>query len=129
MLKLTAEKKQWFPVPQDEAGETRIQIRHLKPGEVSDIEAKANQVKGKSDGEDFNTEIEYNLSRRAKLFVSKSVVDWEGFVGLKDKALPCTEANKMKVLKEFDWFAAFIEDCRAEMAEDLAEKAEEVEKN
>ena len=58
MLKLTAKRTKWFTVKEDPSGETKIEIIYLKPGEVADIEAKSNNVKGRQIGDEFETEIE-----------------------------------------------------------------------
>jgi len=129
MLKLTAKQTRWFTLPQDKSGETKVEILYLKPGQVADIEAKTNQVTGKQSGDDFHTEIDFNLTKRTKTFVTKSIVAWEGFNGINDKALSCTDANKLKVLEEFAWFGPQIEEFRTEYAEEIEVDQEEVEKN
>lgn len=129
MLKLTAKRKKWFPVPQDPSGETQVEIVHLKPGEVADIEAVTNQITGKQLGEDFHTEINFSLNERTKKYVTRSVIDWKGFADLKDKPLVCNDLNKLAVLKEFDWFGDFVEECRKTLAEEVESELETSEKN
>ena len=132
MLKLTAKRTRWFPVPQDPSGETQIEILHLKPGEVSDIEAQSNQITGKQLGggdTDFVTEIDFKLNERSKKFVMRAVVGWKGFADIKGKPLKCSDITKAQVLKEFGWFSEFVEQCRKELAEEVASEEEEAEKN
>jgi hypothetical protein len=130
MLKLTTKKTKWFPVPQDPTGETQIEVKHLKPGEVADIEAKTNRVTGKqSEGEDFMTEIDFNLNARRKKYVIASVVAWKGFVGTNEKNLPCNDPNKLEVLNEFEWFGDFVEECREELAAEVEEEMEGADPN
>lgn len=130
MLKLTTKRTKWFVVPQDQSGETKVEILHLKPGEVADIEAKSNQIIGRQIGDqDFLTEIGFNPNDRAKKIVTRSVIDWKGFVGTNGKELKCNDITKMEVMKEFDWFAGFVEDCRKTLADEVAEELEGAEKN
>ena len=129
MLKLTAKKKKWFTIEQDPSGETQVELVHLKPGEVANIEAKSNQIIGKQYGEDFHTEIDFKLNERGKAYVLKSVVEWKGFLGLNDKPLPCNEANKLKVINEYDWFIGAIETFREELADEVEADEEDAEKN
>lgn len=130
MLKLTTKRTKWFAVKQDPSGECQIEILHLKPGEVADIEAKSNQIVGRQIGDqDFLTEIGFNLNDRIKKIVTRSVIEWKGFYGTNGKPLKCTDANKLEVMNEFDWFASFVEDCRKQLAEEVAEEQEDAEKN
>ncbi len=131
MLSLTNQRKKWFTIAEDTSGETRVEILYLKPGEVASIESQANQVRGVPDerGEGFQTEIDYNLVKRTRLYVTKSIVAWEGFTKEDGKPLPCTELNKLKVLKEFAWFGTRIEEFRSDLADEVEEALEDDEKN
>lgn len=129
MLKLTAKRTKWFIVPQDKTGETKIEILNLKPGAVADIEAKANKMVGKQIGEEFHTEIGFRLNERMKAYVLASVVAWQGFQGINDKALPCNDTNKLTVVKEFGWFGEFVEKCREEFAAEVEADEEAAEGN
>ena len=130
MLKLATKRTKWFPVKQDSSGEAQVEILHLKPGEVVDIEAKSNQIIGRQTGDqDFQTEIGFNPNDRAKKIVTRSVLDWKGFNGINDKPLKCTDFNKMEVMKEYDWFAGFVDECRKSLADEAAEDQEDAEKN
>ncbi len=129
MLKLTSKKKKWFVIDKDPSGETQVEVVHLKPGEVADIEAKSNQIIGKQFGEDFHTEIDFKLNERGKTYVLRSVVDWKGFLGVNSKPLACNETNKLKVINEYDWFVSLIEEFREELAEEVEAEEEDSEKN
>ncbi len=129
MLKLTSKKKKWFIIEQDSSGETQVEIVHLKPGEVADIEAKTNQIIGKQYGDDFHTEIDFKLNERGKTYVLRAITDWKGFVGLNDKPLTCNETSKLKVINEYDWFIDAIEKFREELAEEVEADEEDAEKN
>lgn len=129
-LKLTTKRTKWFTVPQDPSGETKLEILHLKPGEVADIEAQSNQITGKQMGEeDMITEIDFRFNDRGKRFVQKAVVGLEGFADTNDKPLKCTEFNKKALLKEFGWLVPFVEECRAELAAEVESEEVGAEKN
>lgn len=129
MLKLTAKRTEKFYLPQDEAGDTWVEILYLKPGEVDDIESKSNSIIGKQKGEDFHTEIDFKLNEKLKTYVLKSVKDWGGFLTLKGKPLPCNDANKLKVMQEYDWFKDQVAEFREELREVVEGEEEELEKN
>jgi len=129
MLKLTAQRKKWFVLPQDETGETKVEIIHLKPGEIAEIDEKANQVVGKQSGEEFITEVGFSMGVRRREIVKDSINEWEGFLGLNDRPLACNDANKLKVLKEYKWFFDQVEEFRESLAEEVEEEEEGAEKN
>lgn len=119
MLKLTAKRKKWFVLPQDESGETKVEIVHLKPGEVAEIDEKANQVIGKQDGEEFVTEVGFSMGIRRREIIKRAISDFTGFLDLKDRPLACTEANKLRVMGEYKWFYDQIEEFRETLADEV----------
>jgi len=129
MLKLTAKRTQWFEFPQDPSGETKVEILHLKPGDIADIDAQANRIVGKQIDDDFKTEVDFNYSARSKALVKRCIINWEGFLNEKGKPMKCTDNNKLKVLREFDWFLEQIGVFRTELAETVAKDEEDAEKN
>lgn len=129
MIKLTAKRDKWFVLPQDASGQTKVKILHLKPGEVSDIEAEVNQIVGKQEGEKFVTEVGFDLAARSRAIIRKVIIGWEGFQDENGKEMKCTDFNKVKVLREFDWFFDQIEAFRNELAEEAEAEEEGAEKN
>ncbi len=129
MLKLTAKRTKWFPVTKDESGESQIEIIYLKPGEVAEIEEGANSIVQKQQGDEFQTEVNLRLNQRTKSYVTAAVVDWKGFSSIKGVPLKCTEFNKLEVLKEFDWFGDFVDECRTTLSEEVTDESEEIEGN
>ncbi len=129
MLQLTARKKEWFTIDQDPSGDTQVEVLHLKPGEVADIESKFSQIKGKQMGEDFHTEIDFQLNEKSKEYVLRSVVSWKGFLSKTGKELPCVEQNKRKVMKEFGWFVEAIEKFREELSMEVESEEKDKVKN
>lgn len=130
MLKLTKKRSDWFTFPQDESGQSKVKIQHLKPGEIADISAACNQLTGKGvDGEEMQTEITFGLRDQTKKLICKAIIDWKGFEGVNGKELPCNDVNKLAVLKEFDWFEKQIDDFRQQLAEVVNSEEEGAEKN
>ena len=129
MLKLTTERKKWFVFPQDDTGESQVEILHLKPGQIADIEAEANQIVGRQKGDEFVTEVGFNLGVRTKLIVKKVILSWKGFESENGRKMKCTDQNKIKVLREFDWFFEQIEKFREELTEEEKTEQEGAGKN
>ena len=97
---------------------------------MADIESKANQIIGRQIGdEEFQTEIGFNPRDRAKKLITKAIVGWKGFENTNGKELKCSDFNKLEVMKEFDWFAEFIEECRTTLAEEAEGEQEDAVKN
>jgi hypothetical protein len=61
--------------------------------------------------------------------VKASIVNWKGFQDLSGRTMKCTDANKVKLLNDFDWFFAQIELFRDELAVEFEAEQEEAEKN
>jgi hypothetical protein len=129
MIQLTAKKTKWFTFPQDETGETQVEILHLKPGKIAEIDAKANRIVGRHVNDDFVTEVDINVNSRMLEIVKASIVNWKGFQDLSGRTMKCTDANKVKLLNDFDWFFAQIELFRDELAVEFEAEQEEAEKN
>jgi len=131
MLKLTTKKKKWYVFPQDPSGEAQVEIVHLKPGEIEDINAEVNRFVGKkpSDSDDFVTEIETVPNLRLKLIVDKAITNLKGFKDEKGKEMKCTRKNKLKILAEWEWFYEQIEEFREDLAKEVEEEQEGAEKN
>jgi hypothetical protein len=129
MIKLTTRRTKWFVLPQDESGETAVEILHLKPGKLAEIESLSNKVIGRTVRGKFDAEIDIDPHVRMTEIIKASIVDWKGFLNESGKPMKCTDANKLKVLNDFDWFFAQIELFRTELAEEVEAEQEEAEKN
>ncbi len=129
MLKLTAKRKKWFVLPQDESEETKVEIVHLKPGEVAEIDEKANSVVGKQSGDEFVTEVGFSMGIRRREIIKRSIADWAGFLDLKGRPLVCNESNKLKVMNEYEWFYDQIEEFRTTLTDEVEADEEGAEKN
>ena len=129
MLQLTAKVKEWFPVPQDESGECMVEIIHLKPGEISAIEAKSNDIVGKQIGDDFQTEIGFKLHERTKAYVLACVVGIKGFKDRDGRDVKCNKVGILSILEEYGWFADFVEECREDLAKTVEDREEDADPN
>lgn len=128
MLKLTAKKTKWFVFPQDPSGEAKVEILHLKSGDLMEIEEEVTRVVGRQSKDGMVTEFESKPSLRIKKIVDRAVVGLEGFEDENGKPMKCTYENKCKLLGEFDFFFEQVEKFRAELAEEVGSE-EEAEKN
>lgn len=117
-LKVTTRRaKKWFTISQDETGETEVEIAYLKPGEIADIDAECNRIVGKGvEGEDnLQTEVSFGFRARFKKILVKCLVGWKGFVDDDGEPLELTDANKLNVLKNYEWFEESINKFRIEL--------------
>lgn len=129
MARLTKQTDRWFDIP-DDADKARLKIRHLKHGELKDIETTANPMLGRfGHAGAMDVEIEVNPAKRLSLLVCRAIVDWQGFFDVKGKPLVCNDSNKVKALSEFDWLGEFVEEAVKTLKEEVAGKEADAEKN
>ena len=133
MAKLTGKTERFFKIPGDEDG-AEIKILHLKPGEIQRIEADTSRWVGKSSGEDFSSELEYNPYEQLRRLRLAAVVGWKNFFGLDGEHLDCTPKNKELYLKEDPMLgekrlSEWIDEFRKELADSLKPQEEESEGN
>ena len=129
MIKLSAKRKKWFTIPQDPTGETQIDFYHLLPGVISEVESACNRIVGREVKGKFGTEVDIDVDTRTKEIVKRAVIGWKGFEDENGKKMKCTDFNKLRVLKTFDWFFEEIEKFREELLAEEEESQEEAEKN
>lgn len=128
-IRLTNTISKRFYLPQDESGETWVEVAHLKPGQLTDIEDQCNTMKRVYDADAESTvEVKICIGERQKLIVKKCIKAFGGFEDEKGETLQCTNDNKLKLLRDFDWFYPFIEECRSKLYEEQVPE-EEAEKN
>jgi len=137
LAKLTAKVIKNFPIPGD-PDNAELRIQHLKPGEVAAIEAETSKWVGKSQGDDFASELQYDPTTQMRKLRTAAVVGWKGFYGLSGEELDCNNGNKMEFLKEdpmlgegedakklSDW----IDQFRKELADSLKPQEAQAEGN
>lgn len=127
MARLTKQIDQWHPVPND-TDKAEIRIKHLKAGKIAEIEAESTPMKARPNGDGDITaddmSITVNLYQRQVSIVQAAVLDWKNFFDAKGNQIPCNNATKTMMLREFAWFGplvvSLVEKIRAEVqAEDV----------
>jgi len=99
MAKLTAKVTKNFPIPGD-SDNASLRIQHLKPGEIAAIESETSKWVGKSQGDNFASELQYDPTTQLRKLRTAAVIGWSGFYGLSGEELDCNNGNKMEFLKE-----------------------------
>ena len=125
----------WFDVPND-PDKGRIKIHHLSPGELTDITDKVYKqdviykpvVGQKGKVEPIITQ-DIDTSLNKKLTLTTSVVDWKNFFDREDKPMDCTTENIMRCSREIEGFDELVEECKKQLAEDIAAEKEYQQKN
>ena len=133
MPKLSGKVEKWFAIPGDEDG-AELKIVHLKPGEIQRIEADTSRWIGKSSGEDFASELEYNPFAQMRRLRLAAVVGWKGFYGLDGEVLECTQSNKELYLNDDPELGGkrlseWIDEFRKQLAASLRPQEEQAEGN
>lgn len=133
MPRLTNVIKDWFDMP-DDPDKGRVEIRHLKKGEINDIEDRIERfetlLRTDPDG-NLNREIKVNPAKGAQryAFLCAAVSGWENFLDLDGEPMPCTDENKIRMARDDEAFGAFVGKCRTELAERVARDREAARKN
>ena len=134
-MRILKDDERWFDVPND-LDNARIKIKHLSPEELSDIndqcfKQQVNYKTGK--GEKSGYEPEITQKSNPKLFrelpTLKAVVDWENFFDKKDKLMKCTPENIERAIRQIDGFTILVNECRGQLAKDIAQEKEDLLKN
>ena len=133
MARPTPTKDKWFPLPNDpDKGE--ILVRHLKQGEVNDIEDRVSRletvVRRDPDGvarEEMR--VVYPKGEDRYLYFCAALRDWKNFFGLDGKPLECTDANKIMMARDDQELVKFVGECRAALAEEAEREQEAARKN
>jgi len=123
----------WFDVPNDTDG-ARLKIKHLSPGETSDIFDKVFKqeisYKKGADGKmepAFSQNTDKALDR--KMTLNATVVDWENFFDQEGNDLKCTPKNVLRASREIQGFNELVTELREQLAIDIEEEKEEQRKN
>lgn len=116
MARLTLERKQWFEYPND-PDKAELEIKHLKPGVLQEIESKVNKIVGKMAEGDlgFTTELDIQPQIRREEIVKAAICGWKGFFNISGEETPCTDINKLKYLQELDDLYEVVEKMRADL--------------
>ena len=129
-MRITKPIERWFNCENDPDG-GKVKIRHLRPGEVQDIidQVWTQRVEYKPGDEGATFAQSTDKKKDREMTICAAVTDWENFFGLSGKPLKCTDANKIRALREIDGFEEMIGVFRKRISEDIAKEKEDQEKN
>ena len=135
MARLTSKKTVWYPIPGDEDN-AEIQILHLKPGDLQDIESETSRWLGKSVDKEFVTELELNPTLQMRRIRQISVVGWKGMFDENGDKMDCTQENVLKYLKADPFlgeprkrFSEWIDEFRKSLAAEMEPQEAQAEGN
>lgn len=119
----------WFDIVEGKPKEGRICLR-VANGEALE-EIRARTIKKKVEykkGQRFEAE-EVNGKLQSELLWDYTIVGWENLADAGGKAIPCTKANKAKLMRGSLVFQRIVADCLDKLNDDLLEQQESEEKN
>jgi hypothetical protein len=119
----------WFDVVEGKPEEGRICLRVANGEAIDDIRAQT--IKKKVEyrrGQRFETE-EVNDKLYSELLWDYTIVGWEGIADAEGKEIPCTRANKSKLMRGSLVFQRIVADNLDKLNEDLIKQQEAEEKN
>lgn len=133
-MKITKRIERWFPSPND-PDKSETLIRHLLPGETSDIvndctTYKTEYLKNPDTGD--LTPVITSQSDPVKIQkeeFKKAVRDWKHFKDENDNAMACTDENKLRAMQEMEGYLEWVRECRGILEEDIKAEKKALEKN
>lgn len=133
MARLSGERAEWFEIL-DDPDLARVKIKHLKKGELNDIEDQVElyQTMLRPDDEGkMRQEVRVNPAKGDKryAYLCAAVVDWENVFGVDGKPMDCTDANKILLARDDESFGVFVGKSRNALAELVATEREAARKN
>ena len=125
--------ERWFDVDND-PDNAKIKIKHLSPGELSDISNKVfkQKINYKKVGKDkFEPEITHDADsmKFKELTLMASVDGWENFFDDEGIKLECTPENILRASRGIEGFDESIDEFREILAKDIKTEQGEQEKN
>lgn len=117
----------WFDHPQDD--EARICLRVASALDLEEIRKKTvkKRVEYKR-GQRFEVDhIDEEL--QTELTWKLCIIDWEGLYDYEDKPIPCTDENKVLLIRNSPQFSKWVVDCLDLLNEDNVQQSESAEKN
>jgi len=122
-VRIKKQIERWFDIPKD-PDEGQILIKHLNPGEISDImdEVFKQTIVYKSDGDQEPQPLitqETDRRKDRELTLVASIINWKKFYDQEGKTLKCTPENVVRASREIEGFDAMVTDFRSRLAEDL----------
>ena len=132
-MRIKKQIERWFEIPND-PDEASMLIKHLNPGEVSDIMDEVftqSIVYKQSDGDqDMHPEFKQETDKRKdrEKTLTASVVNWKKFYDQEGKPLKCTPENVIRASREIEGFDVLVKEFRERLAADIQEEAVKEEK-
>lgn len=131
-MRIRKQVERWFDIP-DDPDEGQILVKHLSPGEISDImdEVFTQTIVYKTDGDqepqpEFTQETDRRKDREKTL--TAAVLDWKNFYDENGKDLKCTPDNVIRASREIEGFDALVTDFRKRLADDILKESAAEEK-
>ena len=122
-MRIKKQTERWFEIPDDSDGAS-IKIKHLNPGEVSDIMDGVfkQTIDYRTDGDgktqpEFTQETDKRKDRNETLLAS--VVNWKKFYDHEGKKLHFTPENVIRASREIEGFNELVTEFRVRLAEDI----------
>ena len=132
-MRIKKQIERWFEIPND-PDEGQILIKHLNPGEISDImdETFKQTIVYKADDadEDAKPEITQEADRRKdrEKTLTAAVAGWKKFYDQEGKPLKCTPENVIRASREIEGFDALVRGFRDRLTKDLQKEEVKEEK-
>lgn len=125
--------ERWFDVL-DDPDKGRIRIKHLQPGETTDIfdevfTQRIDYKKGKKGKLEPKFSQETNIKLDRKMTLIAVITGMENFYDLKGKPLECNNENIMRCAREIEGFTEMVAEFRKQLTEDIKQEEEDQRKN
>lgn len=132
-MRITKTTERWFDVPND-PDKARIKIKHLLPGEVSDIFDEVfvqniNYTKNKDGSFEPAFSQVTDKKKDRELTLTQVVVDWENFFDKDGKPLKCDTENVLRAAREIEGFSELVTELRDELSKIIKEERKDQVKN
>ena len=133
IMRISKTVERWFEVP-DDPDKAEIEIRHLLPGEISDIfdEVFDQSItyKKSKDGS-FEPVFSQGTDKKKdrELTLIKCIVDWKNFFDGEGKELKHNDKNIMRASREIEGFDSLIIELRDKLTLEIAAERETQRKN
>jgi hypothetical protein len=129
-MRIKKQTERWFDIPND-PDEGSILIKHLSPGEISDImDGVFKQTIRYPEGSDlpeFTQETDKRKDREESLVAR--VKGWKKFYDQHGRVLVYSQENVIRASREIEGFNLLVTDFANRLAEDIAKETEQEDKD
>ena len=133
-MRITRTVERWFKLPGDPDGHEAL-IRHIKPGEVSDVIHSTTKFQTdykKEDGTDAlipNIQSFSEPNDMQKQLFLLGLVGWKNMFDEDGEPLEFNEVNKIRALREIDGYKEWVTECQNILGESVKQEAKDLSKN